>query len=105
MTLLFGTPAIFNQLIQYAKLRKVSSLHFPRFESFRLPALRSIRRPSRESRAFSEWCCTTATVSRNAPYDRPNAAGNTSHRHVDWPAISRELKSSLSEATARGTCG
>ncbi len=29
VTLLFGTPAIFNQLIQYAKLRKLSSLHFP----------------------------------------------------------------------------
>ena len=29
LTLLFGTPAIFNQLLQYAKLRKVSSLRFP----------------------------------------------------------------------------
>lgn len=29
LTLLFGTPAIFNQLIQYAKLRKVSALNFP----------------------------------------------------------------------------
>jgi acyl-CoA synthetase (AMP-forming)/AMP-acid ligase II len=29
LTLLFGTPAIFNQLIQYAKLRKISSLNFP----------------------------------------------------------------------------
>ncbi|MGB2604856.1 MAG: AMP-binding protein [Candidatus Sulfotelmatobacter sp.] len=29
LTLLFGTPAIFNQLLQYAKLRKISSLRFP----------------------------------------------------------------------------
>ncbi len=29
LTLLFGTPAIFNQLLQYAKLRKISSLKFP----------------------------------------------------------------------------
>ncbi len=29
ITLLYGTPAIFNQLLQYAKLRKVSSLKFP----------------------------------------------------------------------------
>jgi len=29
VTLLFGTPAIFNQLLQYAKLRKLSSLKFP----------------------------------------------------------------------------
>jgi long-chain acyl-CoA synthetase len=34
ITLLLGTPAIFNQLLQYAKLRKISSL--------RLPALRII---------------------------------------------------------------
>jgi long-chain acyl-CoA synthetase len=34
ITLLYGTPAIFNQLLQYAKLRKISSL--------RLPALRII---------------------------------------------------------------
>ena len=29
ITMLFGTPAIFNQLLQYAKLRKLSSLSFP----------------------------------------------------------------------------
>jgi long-chain acyl-CoA synthetase len=29
ITLLYGTPAIFNQLLQYAKLRKISSLKFP----------------------------------------------------------------------------
>jgi acyl-CoA synthetase (AMP-forming)/AMP-acid ligase II len=29
LTLLLGTPAIFNQLLQYAKLRKISSLKFP----------------------------------------------------------------------------
>jgi long-chain acyl-CoA synthetase len=29
ITLLLGAPAIFNQLLQYAKLRKVSSLRFP----------------------------------------------------------------------------
>ena len=29
LTLLLGTPAIFNQLLQYAKLRKISSLRFP----------------------------------------------------------------------------
>jgi len=29
LTLLFGTPAVFNQLLQYARLRKISSLHFP----------------------------------------------------------------------------
>jgi acyl-CoA synthetase (AMP-forming)/AMP-acid ligase II len=29
LTLLYGTPAIFNQWLQYAKLRKVSSLNFP----------------------------------------------------------------------------
>jgi long-chain acyl-CoA synthetase len=29
ITLLYGTPAIFNQLLQYAKLRKISSLQFP----------------------------------------------------------------------------
>jgi acyl-CoA synthetase (AMP-forming)/AMP-acid ligase II len=29
LTLLFGTPAIFNQWLQYAKLRKISSLNFP----------------------------------------------------------------------------
>ncbi len=29
ITLLYGTPAIFNQLLQYAKLRKLSSLSFP----------------------------------------------------------------------------
>jgi acyl-CoA synthetase (AMP-forming)/AMP-acid ligase II len=29
LTLLFGTPAIFNQWLQYAKLRKISSLKFP----------------------------------------------------------------------------
>jgi long-chain acyl-CoA synthetase len=29
ITLLYGTPAIFNQLLQYAKLRKLSSLTFP----------------------------------------------------------------------------
>ena len=29
LTLLLGTPAIFNQLLQYAKLRKLSSLTFP----------------------------------------------------------------------------
>ncbi len=29
ITLLYGTPAIFNQLLQYAKLRKLSSLKFP----------------------------------------------------------------------------
>jgi long-chain acyl-CoA synthetase len=29
ITLLLGTPAIFNQLLQYAKLRKISSLKFP----------------------------------------------------------------------------
>lgn len=29
ITLLYGTPAIFNQLLQYAKLRKLSSLQFP----------------------------------------------------------------------------
>ena len=29
LTLLFGTPAIFHQLLQYAKLRKISSLTFP----------------------------------------------------------------------------
>lgn len=29
ITLLYGTPAIFNQLMQYAKLRKFSSLKFP----------------------------------------------------------------------------
>jgi len=29
ITLLLGTPAIFNQLLQYAKLRKISSLRFP----------------------------------------------------------------------------
>jgi long-chain acyl-CoA synthetase len=29
ITLLYGTPAIFNQLLQYAKLRKISSLHLP----------------------------------------------------------------------------
>jgi acyl-CoA synthetase (AMP-forming)/AMP-acid ligase II len=29
LTLLFGTPAIFNQLLQYAKMRKISSLKFP----------------------------------------------------------------------------
>ncbi|HME34293.1 MAG TPA: AMP-binding protein [Candidatus Sulfotelmatobacter sp.] len=29
LTLLLGTPAIFNQLLQYAKLRKISSLNFP----------------------------------------------------------------------------
>jgi long-chain acyl-CoA synthetase len=34
ITLLLGTPAIFNQLLQYAKLRKISSL--------KLPALRII---------------------------------------------------------------
>jgi len=34
LTLLFGTPAIFNQLLQYAKLRKITSL--------KLPALRVI---------------------------------------------------------------
>jgi long-chain acyl-CoA synthetase len=28
LTLLFGTPAIFNQLLQYAKLRKISSVNF-----------------------------------------------------------------------------
>lgn len=29
LTLLFGTPTIFNQWLQYAKLRKISSLKFP----------------------------------------------------------------------------
>ena len=29
ITLLLGTPAIFNQLLQYAKLRKISTLKFP----------------------------------------------------------------------------
>jgi len=29
ITLLYGTPAIFNQLLQYAKLRKISYLKFP----------------------------------------------------------------------------
>jgi acyl-CoA synthetase (AMP-forming)/AMP-acid ligase II len=29
ITLLYGTPAIFNQLLQYAKFRKISSLNFP----------------------------------------------------------------------------
>ncbi len=29
ITLLYGTPAIFNQLLQYAKLRKLASLQFP----------------------------------------------------------------------------
>jgi long-chain acyl-CoA synthetase len=29
LTLLFGTPAIFNQWLQYAKMRKLSSLKFP----------------------------------------------------------------------------
>jgi long-chain acyl-CoA synthetase len=29
ITLLYGTPAIFNQLLQYAKLRKLSALNFP----------------------------------------------------------------------------
>lgn len=29
LTLLFGTPAIFNQWLQYAKLRRISSLQFP----------------------------------------------------------------------------
>jgi long-chain acyl-CoA synthetase len=29
ITLLYGTPAIFNQVLQYAKLRKASSLSFP----------------------------------------------------------------------------
>lgn len=29
LTLLLGTPAIFNQLLQYAKLRKIASLKFP----------------------------------------------------------------------------
>ena len=29
LTLLLGTPAIFNQMLQYAKLRKISSLTFP----------------------------------------------------------------------------
>ncbi len=29
ITLLLGAPAIFNQLLQYAKLRKISSLRFP----------------------------------------------------------------------------
>lgn len=29
ITLLYGTPAIFNQVLQYAKLRKLSSLSFP----------------------------------------------------------------------------
>lgn len=29
ITLLYGTPAIFNQLLQYAKLRKIASLDFP----------------------------------------------------------------------------
>ena len=29
ITLLLGTPAIFNQLLQYAKLRNISSLRFP----------------------------------------------------------------------------
>ena len=29
LTLLFGTPAMFNQLLQYSKLRKISSLSFP----------------------------------------------------------------------------
>ncbi len=29
LTLLLGTPAIFNQLLQYARLRKISSLKFP----------------------------------------------------------------------------
>jgi acyl-CoA synthetase (AMP-forming)/AMP-acid ligase II len=29
LTLLYGTPAIFNQLLQYAKLRKISALKFP----------------------------------------------------------------------------
>lgn len=29
ITLLLGTPAIFNQLLQYAKFRRVSSLNFP----------------------------------------------------------------------------
>jgi acyl-CoA synthetase (AMP-forming)/AMP-acid ligase II len=29
ITLLLGTPAVFNQLLQYAKLRKISSLRFP----------------------------------------------------------------------------
>jgi acyl-CoA synthetase (AMP-forming)/AMP-acid ligase II len=29
LTLLLGTPAIFNQMLQYAKLRKISSLKFP----------------------------------------------------------------------------
>jgi len=29
ITLLYGTPAIFNQLLQYAKLRKISSLKLP----------------------------------------------------------------------------
>lgn len=29
ITLLYGTPAIFNQLLQYAKLRKLSTLSFP----------------------------------------------------------------------------
>jgi long-chain acyl-CoA synthetase len=29
ITLLLGAPAIFNQLLQYAKLRKISSLKFP----------------------------------------------------------------------------
>jgi long-chain acyl-CoA synthetase len=29
ITLLYGTPAIFNQLLQYAKLRRISSLNFP----------------------------------------------------------------------------
>jgi long-chain acyl-CoA synthetase len=29
ITLLYGTPAIFNQVLQYAKLRKLSSMSFP----------------------------------------------------------------------------
>lgn len=29
ITMLFGTPAIFNQMLQYSKLRKLSSLKFP----------------------------------------------------------------------------
>ena len=58
-----GTPAIFNQLLQYAQTQKdfVPDVSCPSDHLFFRRSARLLR-PSRESKAFSAWCCTMATV-------------------------------------------
>ena len=89
VTLLFGTPAIFNQLIQYAKLRKLSSLHFP---SLRIitssgapldPATKSavenlFGMPLHNGYGITECSPTIALTRPEAPRTR----------HFDWSGIS-----------------